>query len=169
MLSTEKENSDFSLLISSGIHIRTFFTSTGLEKCSFQLIICLYYFTLTTFHEVVFHRRVRRKVVLHKNWSWIKKICFKSAKIRVRIYQLNQRKLSRNGFQQKGFSERLFPRILERHLELYQTAPRNIIIDIWKGPNVFELVDVSYYNSVPLSLTKNLSAANVLEYLQLRW
>ena len=65
---------------------------------------------------------------------------------------------------------RLLPRILELHLEHHQTAPENIIVhiqDIWKGSNAFELVDVSYYKGVPLSLTKNLSAANVLENLQL--
>ena len=49
--------------------------------------------------------------------------------------------------------------------QLNQTAPENFIIDIWKGPNVFELADVFYYKGVPLSLTRNLSDNNVLENL----
>ena len=38
-----------------------------------------------------------------------------------------------------------------------------------KGSYAFELVDVSYYQGVPLSLTRNLSSANVLENVQLSW
>ena len=53
----------------------------------------------------------------------------------------------------------------EGHLELYQTAPENFIIDTWKSPNAFELADVSYYKGVPLSLTRYLSAANILKSL----
>ena len=36
---------------------------------------------------------------------------------------------------------------------------------MWKGPNVFELADLSCYKGVSLSLIWNLSAANVLENL----
>ena len=72
-------------------------------------------------------------------------------------------KLRKNDFQQRWFPERLFPRIPEGHLELYQTAPKSFIINIWNGPNVFELVDVFYYKGVPFSLTRNLSAIDVLE------
>ena len=57
----------------------------------------------------------------------------------------------------------LFYRIPKGHLELYQIAPKNLIIDIWKGPNAFELADVSCYKRVPSSLIWNLTAANVLE------
>ena len=57
------------------------------------------------------------------------------------------------------------PRKSEGHLELYETAPKNFIIDIWKGPNAFELADVSYYKAAPLSLTRYLGAVNVLENL----
>ena len=43
------------------------------------------------------------------------------------------------------------------------------IIDIWQGRNAFELVDVSYYKEVRLSLTRIFSVANVLESLWLSW
>ena len=43
------------------------------------------------------------------------------------------------------------------------------ITDIWHCPNAFELVDVSYYKEVWLSLTKILSVANVLENSWLNW
>ena len=67
--------------------------------------------------------------------------------------------------QQRWFSERLFPRIPKGQLELCQTVPKSFIIDIRKDPDSSEVADIHYYKGVPLSLTWNLSAANVWRFM----
>ena len=74
-------------------------------------------------------------------------------------------KLRKKRPQQRWFSERLFPRIPEAHLELCQTVPKSFIIDIWKDLDSSEVANMHYYKGVPLSLTRNLSAANVWRFM----
>ena len=46
-----------------------------------------------------------------------------------------------------------------------ECLPKVFIIGIGEGPYVIDLVDVSYYKGLPLSLTRNLNVALVLENL----